>query len=400
MPQFLIDRRTLLKGALASIPLLIPNKAANAFIHGGGSVSYVPPYPPQLASWHTALNKVKSGVSNARILCIGDSTTMGVGSDGGFSGNLIPNSYPSQLSGVFNTNSINAHWNSIVGASNDASPPDRLSNDSRLTKSGAASYLNGGYTTAGGDIFACNNDGSSAGAFGFLPTTNVDTFNLWYAISSSNGNMNLNINGGSNSPFNTNGSNGVGLASITGTVGSNTLNIIRSTGYVSWLGVEAYDSSKKWVSVMNAGWSAAKSGDWNSSTYPWSPINVISNYSPDLTIVMLGINDWDNGISTTVYNANIQAIISAVTTGSVLLVSPPPSNPGTGYGSPSTAVQATYVAKLQSLASANNLLLVDTFNTWGTWANANSNGWMYDGVHPNNSGYAQIASSLFSTINV
>jgi lysophospholipase L1-like esterase len=74
-----------------------------------------------------------------------------------------------------------------------------------------------------------------------------------------------------------------------------------------------------------------------------------------LTIINLGINDWENAVSTTTFNTNMQAIITAAKlAGDVLLATPNTTN-----GTASIATQATYVAKIQTLATSNSVKLVD-----------------------------------------
>ena len=72
--------------------------------------------PGNLKKWRNALTRVRTGAGNARVLCLGDSTTFGAYSNGGAdTGDLTTNSYPALLAGLFNSAGINAHRNSFMG---------------------------------------------------------------------------------------------------------------------------------------------------------------------------------------------------------------------------------------------------------------------------------------------
>ena len=60
----------------------------------------------------------------------------------------------------------------------------------------------------------------------------------------------------------------------------------------------------------------------------------------------------------------------------------------------SQAVQATYVAAMNSLAVTNGIMFIDIWNLMnsGSWAANNSAGLMSDNEHPNETGYGEIAS--------
>lgn len=356
--------------------------------------------PLNLPKWRTALGRVKSGNGNARILCLGDSTSFGYGSNGSSSGNLKAMSYPTQLAGLFNAVGINAHWNSFLGNQFGTGNACNSLNDSRLTFGSGWSYLNNS-PTIGGYLFSVS--ASASGALSFAPTVNVDTFVVYYLRgnegSSARGKFQMDINGGTPTVVDTDtGSDQIVSATITGTLGSNTLNLHwNANGNVYIIGVEAYDSSKKWVSIVNAGWPNAKSGDVAGTNNPgWAPLYGISMVPPDLTLLNIGINDQNNAIAISTFSANVQAIITAAqASGDVVLVTYNQSNPGT-YASAST--QSAYIAALYQLAAANNLVLIDTYARWVSYSSSNALGLNFDGLHPNGLGYADIARSIMNVI--
>jgi lysophospholipase L1-like esterase len=105
------------------------------------------------------------------------------------------------------------------------------------------------------------------------------------------------------------------------------------------------------------------------------------------------INDAAQAVSLSTYNTNLSGLVTQLqVAGSVILLSGNPIDP-VGNSLP-TATQATYVAQMRTAALANNVPMIDVFNLFGgSYAAAVAKGWMFtDGVHPNATGYAQIAS--------
>lgn len=353
----------------------------------------------RLPKWRAAVGKVRSGTANARILCLGDSTTLGVWSAGGLTtGNMKPNAYPWQLANMLNAVGINAHANSFFGVGKGGTlitAPSNAVNDSRVTfGSGWAALAT--ETVGGNYIIATGTTGNLA----FTPTMNVDTFNIFYPIKTSGfGKFNANINGGAATVFNQTGgasTSAYTVGTLTTTLGNNTLNINFDTAPNAVIGgVEAYDSSKKWVSVMNAGRSGARASDLLAGDV----MRNLPGLGADLHIINLGVNDWLGAVSVATFRANIQSIITTCkATGDVVLVSPFPSQVGGTYVGPAQSVQDQYVAALQELAISNNVPLVDVYNRFSSYSVSNANGMYGDGAHPNAIGYADAACAIFNAI--
>lgn len=352
--------------------------------------------PQQLKKWRAALASVKTGVANARILCIGDSTTFGAYSNGTGSGAWNALNYPAQLAARFNSAGINAHSNSWMGAGRTIT--DQLPFDSRMTTTSDWTV----FTPQGiGGFIPCSQSVTGTGYLSFTPTVNVSTFNIFYVQTTTARSFNWNINGGSNTNVSTlNATTGLAVATATGTLGANTLNIQYSSGsnYIYINGIEAYDNSKKWVSVINAGWRGSTASSWNQSASLYNPIPAISVVAPNLTLINLSINDWNAGTAISTYIANIQAVITAaLATGDVILVTANPSQ--TPFSGDATqSAQQQYVTALYGLAASNNLVLIDLFSRWGTWTSSNSLGMNYDNLHPNQLGYNDMAQFIANVI--
>lgn len=87
----------------------------------------------------------------------------------------------------------------------------------------------------------------------------------------------------------------------------------------------------------------------------------------------------------------MQSIITAAkASGDVILVTDAPA----AASEAPLAQQQEYVNALSSLAQSNNVNLVNLYQLWGSYTQANANGWMANTVHPNATGYAQIAADV------
>lgn len=356
-----------------------------------------------LTRWRRALANVKSGTANARLLCAGDSTTFGVGSNGTQNtGDLIQLSFPTQLAQLFNSAGINAHANSIMSNGADFGVSQftvtHINNDNRVTW--GSGWTTNGLNSLGGGMY-CNTAGN-AGAMSFLPTTNVDTFKVYYlANATSTATFTLDLNGSGTATINQQtGEPSVQVATITGTLGSNTLNIKWASGSTQLfiVGIEAYDSSKKWVDVINSGWSGSTAENWAFiDSFFWDVTKVLqNNIQPDLMILNLGINDWNGGNTGTPtqlasFQTAMQVIITAgLVHGDVIIMTPAPTEASTQ----TLAIQQKYINVMYSLAASNNIPLIDMWARFVSWEVSNPLGFYFNFAHPSGSGYADNAIQL------
>lgn len=357
-----------------------------------------PVYPSLLPRTRRAIARVRSGMGNGRFLCIGDSTVLGVWSAGGLTtGDMKPNAWPTHLANLLNASGVNAHANSFFACgSNTLGAPSNGTNDSRLVVGSSwTAFIN--QPTIGGSYLRASD---ATNSLSFTPTQNCDTFNVFYPsqAGAGYGKFNVKINAAAAAVVDENAgaSFGISVATKTGTLGANTCNITWDSVAPCYItGVEGYDSSKKWISVCNAGRSGAKASDLVTPGI----LLALPGIAPDLTIISVGINDWCNSVPVSTFSANLQTIITtALAVGDVLLVSPFPSNPG-GSGAPLASVQYQYVSALQALAVANSVPLVDVYGRFNAYSTANSLNFMGDDLHPNQSGYADAAQAIFNAIS-
>lgn len=348
-----------------------------------------------LRKWRAARNSVVAGhaaANTARVLFIGDSTTVGKAANYASTGDWKTLGYIGQLSRMFNNVGVNAHFNSFIGTGNGF---NNNTFDPRIVI-GAGWASDVVYTVAGGQAYTATGATSS---LAFTPVPDVDTFNLFVIKTAGLGTITYNINGGGASTFNENGGNDTILTlTKASSLTASTLNVDYSAGgKVTLVGIEAYDSAKSWISLMNAGSSSSRSVDWAVSTNLWSPANCAAIYQPVLTCINLGINDWAQGGGTSIsaFTANIQLLITnALAVGDCMLIAPAPS----ATSVKPLAFQQTYIAALYALATANNIPLIDFFSRLTSYEISNPLGYYFDTLHPNGTAYGDEATAIFNLL--
>ena len=353
-----------------------------------------------LPRWRLARSKVLSGQGNARVLCLGESTTFG---DGGTNqspdnGSLYPYCYPTQLAAMLTALGIpaNAHGAAI---GNLGSAHTRINgSDTRFTAGSSWVYANGIFSVGGSLLTASTNTNS----LNFTPAANVDSFKVWYVQSGTHGTMGMAINSGSVTNQSTNGTpiGFVASATKTGTLGANTLNLTWVSGGGIYVGaIEAWDSTHPSVCITNAGWNAGKMADLssvNSGSTGYDPLAGAVAFAPDLYIVSEGINDWDAGTPIPTFKSQYTTYLSALlAVADVIVVSPVPSNTSPAYGAASVLTQKQYVDAIQEVCVSLGIPFIDNWRRFGVWNSAMySPDPLYTALHPNMIGYANFAWSI------
>lgn len=312
------------------------------------------------SKWFNALSRVRMGTGNAKLLCVGDSTTAGFGA-------TRASSWPSLVQQRLNLD-IAAVPGLAIGMGLDV--------DSARWSYGDWTF---NFGPGGSGLYA--NAGSGADAV-FTPGITVDTIDVWWFQGAGKGSFVVTIDGAPQTPIDTTGGSGIyQKTTYTVPVGnSHTIALQLPTGNpVNILGVDAYLSSKNSVRVANWGVSGSITDTWVNAFYS---LNAISSYAPDLTIVMLGINDSANGVSVDTWSSNMTAIINeAKKSGDVIVMSVFPSN--------ATMVdsQRLYRDRAQVLAAELDAGFIDLMDKIGAY----SEDTYADALHPNARGYADIA---------
>lgn len=346
----------------------------------------------QLPKWLAALSRVADGTGNGKLLMIGDSTMMGFGSNP----TTVKMRYsgPSKMiAGLLNEAGINATNNGWAGdGGNRGTPSETSQYDDRIVV--GAGWSKTGVKFIGGNSFTAT---SATSDLSYTPKENVDTFVLTYFKFSGGGSFSYNVNGGSNTTQSTNAANSIVTLTITvpAGLGVNAINLNWVSGQVYILGIDAYDSSRNRLSVINAGWDGSQSPDWTG-------VISVSGTSPyqlgqDLTIICLGINDCNVGTPVATFTANMQQVITAaLAAGDVAIMTFTQTDPNAGLAS--VATQDAFNQAIRGLAVTNNIALIDIYARWQSFAISNAVGLYYDQIHPNGQGYQNQWNAVYGVI--
>jgi lysophospholipase L1-like esterase len=405
-----------------------PTNTAGAALGVNGPVYYTPTGTgnfqrmmggfAELPHWHKAITGVINGqngsgpVVQARVLFIGDSTTMGsyctttVSQQTGCS-------FPSQLAAILNAHGINATTDSFVGDALNTAP--RYLQDPRMSLGAGWVDTNLLTSTIGGDGFVAT--GVTSGPLTYTPSLPVDTFKVLYLTNGGQGTLSYNIDGASNATINENAA--ASFAAVTtgaGTVGNHVINFNNVSGSANvWvLGAEAWDSTRSQVIIENAGWNSSTSANWASTSNAWSPALACGILAPDLVVIDLGINDMQVGVALSTFKSNLQSLISHCQSAGhtdVLLVTTNHTNPSDSNNPTSEATQQTYAQTVRALSqtttnSANivGVPLADEFSNLSSYAQElvagypANNGSYPDDLHLLGPGNSFIARDLFSLL--
>lgn len=332
-----------------------------------------------MRNFFTAVASARAGSTTARILGVGDSTTFG---SGGADTVVYPfNSYLYKMIDMLEANGDKAVYGLSVPPTN-TNTDDRWSVGSTTwTKTSFGAGANSSYSeTAGG-----------TGSLTFTPRTIADTYSVYYIQYGSGGTIGVSAGGSATTSQSTAGTNSVQKVTVTApqASASNVVQIAHTAGgNVHIVGVEAYLSTEKSIVLGNAGVAGSSASGWASApvgSTEFGGIGLIKGYAPDLTIINLGINDAAASVSVATFKANIQSLITAAKlSGDVILLTMAPSQ-----NAPTNVFEPQYVSALYDLADSNDIPLIDGYKRFGSAYNAE---FMADSVHPNDTGYYDVAA--------
>lgn len=351
-------------------------KANRSNVSPGPAYNLVPQNLPKL---RRAIARVRSGTANGTIFCLGDSTTAGAG------GAAPGQSYPAILAGLLNSYHVPTVQSWALASD---------TNVARVTRGTNWSYsqplwLNGGAS----DTLSYQPSASSCNG----PPT-VDTVDIYYVRNSGLGTFTVNVNGGST--LATVSTAGAGPSLVKTTVSftataNPTINLIGPTagGGLNIAAFNAYLSTAKTLQIANFGFGGfATTNFLSNNTYNIG--NWYANYSPDLSIVDLGINDAGTSVTPATFQSNMQTIITnGLTSGDMMLKSPAPSQ-----NAPNSTGELTYIPVLNALSTSNSIPFLDGFTRWQSWTIANALGLFADSLHPSALGYSDIAEAVFNML--
>ncbi|TPL98327.1 SGNH/GDSL hydrolase family protein [Mesorhizobium sp. B2-3-10] len=329
---------------------------------------------PALAS---AVAASKAGLGRAKILCVGDSTTAGSG------GQVVSNSYPDKLKNLLASDG--AYQNNRFSDANLA-----LSFDTRISY--GAGWATNGTKCLGGSTYR---NSTTSNPIVFTPLTAFDSVDIYlYAASS----VNVTIGGGTTVTVSGGGGGAIYKKTVTVAQAGLPAGIypvsIVAVGDAVYAGADCYVASTG-IDVLNVGASGYTSTDLATTLY--SVASVLPTIAPHLTIINVGINDYNNAspVSEATYKANVQALIDAAqNAGSdVQLVIP------NRIGSSNAANEVAFQQYIRDLVTLNGLQpALDVGSVLGTYAAANAAGYMNDTLHPSSAGYTLIAQMFYNAL--
>ncbi len=346
-----------------------------------------------LPKWDAAKTTVSGGTGNAKLVFYGESTTAGAYASGPSTiwNNALALSYPADLQASL-PNSAFPGFTGTNGVTDSGTAQSVY--DPRFTATTGWSYLSSGITL--GESFL-NND-ANTNPLSWEPSTAFDTIDLYYSQQSGLGTFTVDVDGGS--PIATincdNATQAYAHTTLSVPLGTHTIDIVRTSNGTSGFGVfidsiSVSNSATKQISTYVAGWSGGTAANLSDTSNAYSSLNALKTLAPDLTVIMIGNNDWDASTSISTFSTNLQSIITAAKqSGDVVLVSDAPS----AASAAPIAQQQEYINTMSTLAASNNINFVNLTQLWGSYTQANSNGWMANTVHPNGAGYAQIAAAV------
>lgn len=348
---------------------------------------------PQLNHWRAALARMRAGTGRARVLLIGDSTTDGAGAGTSGTTNLVGSEAKNRgnsLATILKALGIPSSYNSFVSDGNVTLNSVTLQQyDPRVSAFGTGWATFSPQKIPGGILIAFS--GATPGTFTFTPTGAVDTAVIYFVRQTTSGSFAVNVDGGStiSTPTTSGTANSVGSATITFTKGTHAINLVATgNGNINLMGIVTYDSTTPAVDIVNAGWYGATLTNWIDNTAAYSPLNVASDYQPNLTIIQLTINDSNGGATPANYSANLQTLVTAcLTTGDVVIESGIPSNTTQA----TNGQLASIVAAARAVAASNNLPFWDINARWTSYAVTNPIMPYFDSDHATAVGYADIA---------
>lgn len=319
-----------------------------------------------LVKWRLALGKARDGVSNARILFVGDSTITGIGSS---LGTTLPNlhSWPTQFAKLMSF------------ANGMGVPPSILSGnaDGRWVAGTGWSVITFG---AGGG--ADYTGTSPAGSLVYTSGVYNDGYYVYYLGHSSYGTITATATGGTPVVFSAATTDGTYKSAYIAAAAANAQNTltVTCTGTCGIVGVEPAVSTMTQVLVGNAGVGSSSSVTWNTNSATFGGIPFIKAYAPDLCVISLGINDAGASLAAATYQTNMQNLITACkVSGDIIINDWPPSE-----NSPYTIFEPQYLPILQSLALSNN---AEYFSIYGRFGGVWMTNYFFDALHPNDYGY-------------
>jgi lysophospholipase L1-like esterase len=341
--------------------------------------------------WRRALAKVLLGQSDAKILCWGDSTTVGYVAPANTYPTSAIESYPADVASILNSRVATSFIGLGIPSSGTSSTDARWS-----LGTGWAADLGAGIGWSSNQLYK---GVSATGALTYTPGVKsgvVDRFDVYYIANGTNTTFTITATGGSAISVVTGTQNGIFKATCSAgsAADTNSVSITMTTGTVRIVGVEPYSSTTRRIRVGNAGVSGAV-GTTAANTAVYATVEHVKAYAPDLTIVSFGLNDASTPKTAAEFEAAMRVWVdTAKLSGDVILMSPPPPQVGGNLD----AGLALYRPIYAKVAAEKKVGFVDLGKRWVSRESLAPLGYYSDTLHPSRIGYNDIAQAVTNLI--
>lgn len=338
-------------------------------------------------NWDAAKTAVAGGSRNATLEFVGSSITAGAFAVGTGS-NLWNGAQPLTFGVQACSNIPNASIQTLMGDNGlDLTPPLQAW-DTRFTAS--TNWIEGGQ---GGTIgYSALTNVTNTNPLSFVPAIAFNSIDVYYTSNSGLGSATINVDGGSSlGTINSNQAAALRKSTFSTTLGTHTLNFVTASGEPLISGFVTYNSAIKQISCFITGWSGGTMANFSDTTNAYAELNALVATGPDLVVLEVGANDWVNDTSTSTVQIELQKFITALqpTSDVIIIISPPSASSAAPLSQ-----QAAMVSTITSVAASNGVNVVYLPVLWGSYTQANANGWMSNIIHPDAAGYAQIAAAV------
>lgn len=348
----------------------------------------------KFSKWSKALQRVRTGGADAKMLFVGDSTTLGAGTTTPYLG-----SYSHWLNQELNRSFIPAAKGLSIA---HMSPDARWTVGAGWNLGTAQGFGWATWPSTSNGYFDSTTNGAT---LTFTPGEGVeyDRFDVYVFEYTGTGTATIQATGGSAVNV-TAGAQALSAGIVkkyTASAGSlsttNSVTITRTnTTQLIVFAIEAWNSTKSKVRIANAGVSGTGTDAW-AATVGFAPgvtpRKNIEAYQPDLTIIDLGINSAVlNRDPATVASELASIVTAAKVSGDVIYKTMLPTNNAT-----TAAREAVFVTNM--IASGEPV--IDVFGlitAFGGGAAYNTAGFMFDTLHGNAFGYAEEAGWVLEAL--
>ena len=347
----------------------------------------------QLQTYITKLTALKAGTLSEqfRTFCVGDSTSVGVGSGtngsgGDGTGDCRTKGYPAQLSQQLEAAGLRVSYDNFFGSGNEPAA------DGRITFAGSGGF--GGNYSLGNNVIRLAASGDS---FTFTPGQGK-TYDqiVVLAVNDASGatySVQVDSNAAQTSTA-LKGDDTMNTQVFSFTEGAVTeVTVSWASGTLDIVGVILEHSTEPYLSICNVGiaggTTGAYLGSFTANDWQFHPSPAIVNIKPDLVLINTGINDniTDATSAQTILGKMTDTVGKLTAQGSSVIMSVYPPLNRSNYA---TGIVA-WRAALEAYSDTQNIPLIDLSNEYDN--STTGNGYvLFNDLHPTQATYGKIAA--------